>query len=283
MDLRSQNYFTIAIDGSAVSQDVIESLQLIPFLQYVGVEQNAAWIFQGLRHISGISDWSAFNKAKLLVDQMEEEKLTLTEVGKRFGLTPYSAGQWVRGYYSFKQAHDESDFINEVDERSYPYFQELFSRSSSAVREWMEWDESNYRFKNVLNFNEFVSWLYPKLTFGEDDESDLEVIGDWEKRPLRNRDDIRQIAFFIREDKKAFEKFRSEKDIEKAYAESMTRKYEKESRETLNQEEEIHRILKDCTNVLENIPHKLLKNYESKQRIFEAIESLEKTIAELRE
>ena len=31
----------------------------------------------------------------------------MSEVGKRFGLTPYGAGQWVRGYYAFKQAKEE--------------------------------------------------------------------------------------------------------------------------------------------------------------------------------
>ena len=42
----------------------------------------------------------------------------------------------------------------EVDERSYPYFQELFRRSA-AVRDWLEWNEEETKFKNVLNFNEY--------------------------------------------------------------------------------------------------------------------------------
>ena len=135
---------------------------MIPCLEYVGAEADAAWIFQGLRHITGISEWSAYNKARLLVEQMEDEELNLTEAGRRFGLSPFGAGQWVRGYYAFKQAREESDYIHEVDEQAYPYFQELFSRSSAPVREWMEWKESEYKFANSLNFNEFVGWLYPR-------------------------------------------------------------------------------------------------------------------------
>lgn len=273
-----------AVDGSPVSEEVLESLKIIPCLQYVGSEQDAAWIFQGLRHITGISDWSAFNKAKLLVEQMEEEGLNLTSVGKRFGLTPYGAGQWVRGYYAFKQARESSDFISEVDEKAYPYFQELFSRSSAAVREWLEWNEDERKFRNVLNFNEFVSWLYPRLANDEDGEDvDGEPLGDWDKRHLKSRDDIRQIAFLIREDKKAFESFRYEKDIEKAYSAAMTRKYEKEAREAYDQEEEAFRIIKECTTALDNIPHKLLKNPSSKERLFKALGQLETAIAELRE
>lgn len=84
----------MAMDGSTASVEVLQSLKEIPCLEYVGAEQDAAWIFQGLRHITGISEWSAYNKARLLVEQMEAEQLNLTAVGKRFGLTPFGAGQW---------------------------------------------------------------------------------------------------------------------------------------------------------------------------------------------
>jgi hypothetical protein len=100
---------SIASDGSQVSEEVLSSVRMIPCLEYIGSEADAAWIFQGLRHITGISEWSAYNKAKLLVEQMEREELSLTDAGKRFGLSAFGAGQWVRGYYAFKQAREESD------------------------------------------------------------------------------------------------------------------------------------------------------------------------------
>src|SRR3990170_5351448 len=171
----------IAMDGSEVSTEVLNSLGVIPALQYTGGDTNAAWIFQGLRHITGIEGWSAFNKAKLLVEQMEDDQLSLSDVGRRFGLSSFGAGQWVRGYYAFKQAREESDFISEVDERSYPYFQELFSRSSAAVREWIEWNDSQRKFSNLINYNEFVSWLYPRVD-EEDTDSQVPRRGNWEKR-----------------------------------------------------------------------------------------------------
>jgi len=200
--------------GEEVPSEIRNTFTSIPCLQYTGTASDAAWVFQGLRHISGINDWSAFNKAKLLVEQMEQEEMNLTDVGKRFGLTSHGAGQWARGFYAFKQASEKSDFINEVDERSYPYFQELFSRSSAPVRDWLEWSESDNEFKNELNFNEFVSWLYPRDPDKETEDETNDSFGDWEKRPLRRRDDIREVAYLIREDKSAFQRFRAELDIE---------------------------------------------------------------------
>lgn len=268
-------------DGSEIAPEVTQSLKTIPCLQYVGMETDASWIFQGLRHITGINDWSAFNKAKLLVEQMEREHLSLSEVGKRFGLTPHGAGQWVRGYYAFKQAREESDYINEVDERAYPYFQELFSRSSTKVREWLEWDEGQRHFRNAINFNEFVSWLYRRMGDDGDDEEVTGSPGEWDRRALKTRDDIRQIAFLLREDKEAFESFRRDQDIERAYAEAMTRQYQREARETHDAGAEVFRAIRECVKALNDIPFRLLKDPSTKSSLIAELDQLRSSIAAL--
>jgi len=269
--------------GDEVPEEILETFKMIPCLEYVGTASDAAWIFQGLRHISGINDWSAFNKAKLLVEQMEREGLNLTEVGKRFGLSGHGAGQWTRGFYAFKQATERSDFVDEVDERSYPYFQELFSRSSAPVREWMEWNEGEMTFKNELNFNEFVSWLYPRDPDKAEDEEDNDSFGDWEKRPLSRRDDIRQVAYLIREDKSAFERFRAERDIEQAYSQALTEKYERESRARQDVEQEFFVSLEACVKALENVPLRLLKDVGTKDRVLSELARIEKAMEPIKE
>lgn len=120
-----------------VEESVVDSLKEISCLIYTGSERQPSWVFQGLRHIIGIQEWPAYNKARLLVQLMEDENLSLTEVGKKFGLTAYGAGQWVRGYYAFIQAAEESDYTQEIDERAYPYLQEIFSRSNPVFKDWL--------------------------------------------------------------------------------------------------------------------------------------------------
>jgi hypothetical protein len=63
-------------DGEQVPERVLSSVETIPCLVYTGVDRDVSWIIQGLRHITGLADWSSFNKAKLLVEQMEAENLT---------------------------------------------------------------------------------------------------------------------------------------------------------------------------------------------------------------
>ncbi|MEQ2907015.1 ParB N-terminal domain-containing protein [[Ruminococcus] lactaris] len=50
-----------------VEESVVDSLKEISCLIYTGSERQPSWVFQGLRHIIGIQEWPAYNKARLLV------------------------------------------------------------------------------------------------------------------------------------------------------------------------------------------------------------------------
>ncbi len=268
-----------AIDGTDVAETVLESLKEIPCLSYTGSDGDAAWIFQGLRHISGVAEWSAFNKAKLLVEQMSKEGLTLTEVGKRFGLTSHGAGQWVRGYSAFNQARQSSDYINEVDERSYPYFQELFGRSSTPVREWLEWDESKYEFKSKLNFDEFISWLYPR---SNEEEDGVIRKGKFERRRIARRDDIRQISALLLNDKDLFEQFRSGIDLENCYSLSLTKKFEEEAKLRADPVSDLFTAIEQCVKAINNIPYRAMRDNSTRDRILHSISGLESAITDIK-
>lgn len=269
-----------ALDGSNVSPSVLDSLASIPCLQYTGTDDDAAWVFQGLRHISGVAEWSAFNKAKLLVEQMEKDELNLTQVGKRFGLTPHGAGQWVRGYYAFNQARQSSDYINEVDERSYPYFQELFGRSSAPVREWLDWNEDKYEFNNKLNLDEFISWLYPRPDTG--DGTGTTKKGDFEKRRLARRDDLRQLSTLIVGQKDLFEQFRGGLELESCYSLLLTRQFEEESKKKADPVADLFTAVEVCTKSISNVPYKAMKDPTIKEKIIEILTKLEQAIAEIK-
>jgi hypothetical protein len=243
------------ITNSDINQEVLDSINKIECLEYIGTDDEAAWIFQGLRHISGITDWPPFNKAKLLVDQMESENLNLTQVGERFGISPYAAGQWMRGYKAYEQASKESDFIHELDMKIYPYLQEIFGKSSIAIREWLEWDERDMEFKNKLNLNEFIGWLYPK------DEENTDAFGNWDKRYLDKRDDLRTISYLIKQAPKHFDEFRRELNLEIAYSNALASKQQEIITDTTAQ---TFNAIAQCIQSLNNFPAKALRNSETK-------------------
>ena len=268
-----------ALDGSKVTQAVKTSLLKIPCLQYTGTDAEAAWIFQGIRHIVGVVEWSAFNKAKLLVEQMENHSLNLTEVGKRFGLTSHGAGQWVRGYYAFEQARENSDYINEVDERAYPFFQELFGKTSVPVREWLQWDDDIYEFKNLLNFNEHSGWLYPKSSDADGGNTSK---GDWEKRRLVRRDDLRTLSYLMTEAPDFFTQFRNGADLAHSYSSALAKKIEDESKKNADMVTQAFTAIEICTHALKNIPLRAVKEDAIKTKLFDALGHLEKAIQDVR-
>jgi hypothetical protein len=260
------------LTNSTIDSEVLESINELECLEYVGSNSEAAWIFQGLRHISGIADWPPFNKAKLLVDQMDSENLTLTEVGERFGISPFAAGQWMRGYKAYEQASKESDFSQELDMNIYPYFQEIFGRSSIGVRDWLEWDDTDMEFKNKLNLNEFIGWLYPK------DEDNMDAFGKWDKRHLDGRDDLRTISYLVKQAPKQFDEFRRELKLENAYAKALAAKHD----ETISDATELtFTTLEKCIHSLDNVPARALRDAEVKQNLIDTCKKLIKIIKEL--
>jgi hypothetical protein len=264
-------------EGKDVPMEIRATFANIPCLKYVGQNADAAWVFQGLRHISGIVEWSAYNKAKLLVEQMETEGMSLGEVGRRFGLSPFGAGQWVRGFYAFKQAKQESDYISEVDERSYLFFQEIFSRSSIKVREWLEWSEEDQRFNNALNFNEFVGWIYPKP---DGDEADA-ALGDFEKRRLLRRDDIRALAELLKSDEASFQQFRTGQALPDVLAMAAAKEIQKKAEQDADRVEIVFEAMDSCKKAIEDMPLKIIKNPELLQRFNEKKAALTAVLADL--
>lgn len=267
-----------------IDEEIFGSLAKIPCLIYTGTDSEASWIFQGLRHIMGVHEWSAFNKAKLLVNLMEEENLTLTKVGKRFGLTAYGAGQWARGYYAYRQGKEESDYQREIEEKAYPYFQEIFSRSNAPLRDWLEWNEGTSKFENDLNFNELLSWLYPRNEDEVDESiSSAETLGEWKHRKISRSDDLRTVSYLIRNAQQNFENFRNTLDLEQAYTSALQKKYEEEAKKKANPIIQVYETLEECTVSLENVPYRMLKDKDEKEKLKEALERLNKIVDELLE
>lgn len=222
-------------------------------------------------------DWSAFHKAKLLVEQMQSEGLNLTDVGQRFGLTAFGAGQWVRGYFAFRQAKDETEAGDIIDDRIYPYFQEIFGRSSIPVREWLEWDDVAYRFQNVANLNEFVSWFYPPTGVDEDGTGAVDKAA-WDRRIIGKRDDIRQMSFLISEAPREWLNFRQNGDLEAVYSRAQVEKFNEKNKDT-DFSGNLFESIDKCANLIENTPLSVVKNAQLKAKLDEKIAFLKSAIA----
>lgn len=264
----AKNVQTLIDNGTVFEAAITNSFRTIPVLIYTGQDVQAAWMFQGLRHIMGVRDWSPFNKAKLLVERMTADELSLTEIGRQFGLTGHGAGQWVRGYNAYQQAKEETDYASDISQESYPYFQELFGRSNIPLRTWLDWqDEPSYRFGHIANFNEFVGWLYPRN--GDEDDGDDRTIDRWENRKFAKRDEIRYVSKLLHEDSEFFQEFRVTGDIDSANAKSITAAHARDIRDQQDSVEQLMEVMTICLKNLNNAPLRIVRDPELKSKFTE--------------
>ena len=276
-------------NGEQIPEDIMATFQTISCLVYEGndTSMNAAWILQGLRHVSGISEWPAYNKAKLLVDRMEADDLSLTEVGKSFGLSPHGAGQWVRGYYAFMQAKAESEVGEHIDEKIYPYFQEIFGRSSIALKEWMSWDDVGKTFRDAAALNEFVGWLFPvdKSENGSDgewqDPTKAQVEAAWSNRRVTKRDNLREISYMISDAPKEWMSFRSGTPLETAYNTAVFNKIEENSTAAQSAEDKFFRLVSEALREIKETPFSVISDPEKLQKLLELTAQLKESIEKI--
>ena len=125
----------------------------------------ATLILPGLRHVSGIKEWGAYQKAKA-VFALRETGLSPQEAAQSLGLSTRAANSAYRCYLALENMKADEEFGEFSDPRMYSYFEEVFKRP--AVKNWLEWSDEKGCFLKNDHLAEFYSWMIPPR---EEDES----------------------------------------------------------------------------------------------------------------
>lgn len=179
------------IDEDGISDEDLEKLKNsttnIEVLLYKGTSEDISWRLQGIRHISGIRDWSAAQRAILVAKQVEELKsvdnqAVYTRVGQQFGMTAKAVARFYRVHKSLEQIHSDDEYGSKSQDENLTLFT-LFDEAHKnlAVKKWLDWDDSQQKFKNNINLKQFYSWIIP------DEETQ-------NKRRIHNPDHVKFLA-----------------------------------------------------------------------------------------
>jgi hypothetical protein len=162
-------------------------------------------VLPGLRHVSGIKEWGAYQKARA-VYILREPGLTAQEVAQSLGLSTIEANRLWRAYLALEQMRHDEEYADKAHPKLYSYFEEVLKRP--AVKNWLGWKDEERRFVNEERVREFYGWMV-----GETDD-------DGEKTPpkLREAKSVRELAEII-DDAAAMIGFRAtDGDLTKALA-----------------------------------------------------------------
>jgi uncharacterized protein YerC len=135
-----------------------DSTQSIEVLLYKGASNDISWRLQGIRHISGIKEWSPAQQA-ILVARLVDEGSSFTEVGQQFGLSGKAIGRLYRVHKALNQMRNDEDYGDKAQNDQFTLFDEAYKHK--AVRDWLGWDENDYKYKNASDLKQFYSWIVP--------------------------------------------------------------------------------------------------------------------------
>lgn len=120
--------------------------------------ETATLILPGLRHVSGVKEWGAYQKAKA-VHALRKAGLSPQEAAQSLGLSTRAANTSYRCFLALEQMRSDDEFGEFAAPRMYSYFEEAFKRPD--VKLWLDWSDDVAKFINNENLKEFYGWIVP--------------------------------------------------------------------------------------------------------------------------
>lgn len=120
---------------------------------------SATLVLPGLRHVSGIKEWGAYQKAKA-VHALRKSGLSSQEAAQSLGLPTRAANSAYRCFLALEQMKSDEEFGDHAEPKMYTYFDEVFRRAN--LRAWLNWTDEKERFVSEERLKEFYSWLIPQ-------------------------------------------------------------------------------------------------------------------------
>ena len=120
--------------------------------------ETAILILPGLRHVSGVKEWGAYQKAKA-VHALRKAGLSPQEVAQSLGLSTRAANTSYRCFLALEQMRADEEFGEFATPKMYSYFEEAFKRPD--VKEWLNWGDESEHFDHEEHLKEFYSWMVP--------------------------------------------------------------------------------------------------------------------------
>jgi len=119
---------------------------------------SATLILPGLRHVSGVKEWGAYQKAKA-VHALRKSGLSPQEAAQSLGLSTRAANTAYRCFLALEQMKADEEYGEHAEPKMYTFFDEVFKRPN--LRTWLNWDDEKEQFTAFERLREFYGWMVP--------------------------------------------------------------------------------------------------------------------------
>ena len=146
---------------STLEQPQIDNLKTIDVL-VVDDTENATdlvgMIIQGIRNVSGIKEWDAFQKAQFINDLIEKGKQP-GEISRTIGMPVKEINRYYKTYSVMLQFKTDEEYAGKWKPSYFSHFDEVLKKP--ALRTFFEFNEDTFRFDNIPNLKRFYDWISP--------------------------------------------------------------------------------------------------------------------------
>jgi hypothetical protein len=125
-------------------------------LDDLNAPDSARWILPGLRHVSGIKEWGAYQKARA-VNELRETGSSPQQAAQSLGLSTRAANQLWRSFLALENMQSDEEYSEFAEPKLYSFFEEVFKRP--AVKNWLQWDDNEKKFVDQGRLSEFYGWM----------------------------------------------------------------------------------------------------------------------------
>ncbi len=122
----------------------------------------------GIRHVSGISQWGGYQRAKLISDLRDLSNLEASEVAGRLGMSTTEVNRRYNAIKALQQMIADESFGDYASPHTYPIFHEALALP--IVRAWLGWSQVNRRFENEQTREQFYELISPHQGDNNTDE-----------------------------------------------------------------------------------------------------------------
>jgi hypothetical protein len=150
----------VAEEGIPIEKEILDTINAFKAFVYTGNDRDIAWTIQGIRHISGVRNWPAYQQA-LTLAKLTSQGTSIRDASDILGISAPMAARLIRAMIGFQCARKDEEYGDQLKPGHFAYFNEVIFRQQ-VLQKYLKWDEKKKRFADQANLKKLLSWIFPE-------------------------------------------------------------------------------------------------------------------------